>query len=178
MLIDTPIRPLGYVDCQTLIQRVLATEESAWYADNRRQDDYEVHAETQSIILVFFSGWPEVRVDHGSGWDGFGDAAMAIMEKLVSAHYPPGGMVLRVILARLLPNCRIEEHLDTHPSFSVAHRIHVPLLTNPDVEFIVGAGRIPTRAQHAFELNNKMPHAVVNHGDTARIHLIFDYSPR
>jgi Aspartyl/Asparaginyl beta-hydroxylase len=178
MLIDAPIRPLGYVDCQALIGRVLAAAESAWHADNRRQDDYEVHAETQSIILVFFSGWPEVRVAHGSGWDTFADAAMPIMEGLVSAHYPPGGMVLRAILARLMPNCRIEEHLDTHPSFSVAHRIHVPLLTNSGVEFIVGGERVATRPQHAFELNNKMPHAVVNRGDAARVHLIFDYSPR
>ena len=61
MLIDTPTRPLGYVDCQALTDRVLAADESLWHADNRRQDDYEVHVETQSIILVFFTGWPRCR---------------------------------------------------------------------------------------------------------------------
>jgi hypothetical protein len=177
VLIDTPIRPLGFVDCRKLIKHVSAADESAWYADNRRQDDYEVHVETQSIILVFFSGWPSVRVDHGSGWEAFGDLAMPIMEELVARHYPPGGMVLRVIMARLLPHCRIEAHRDTHPSFSVAHRIHVPLLTNPGVEFLVGTERIDTQPQYAFELNNKMAHAVANRGATARIHLIFDYAP-
>ena len=177
MLIDTPIRSLGHVDCRRLTELVLAADESAWHADNRRQDDYEVHVETQSIILVFFTGWPTVSVAHGKGWDAFGAAAMPIMEEIVAAHYPPGGMVLRVILARLLPNCRIEEHYDTHPSFSIAHRIHVPLLTNPMVEFTVGSERIATRTHHAFELNNKMAHAVANHGDSARVHLIFDYAP-
>lgn len=177
MQIETPIRPLSYVDSGRLIERVAGTDESAWYADNRRQDDYEVHAETQSIILVFFSGWPEVRVAHASGWDAFADVAVPIMEELVRKHYPPGGMVLRAVLARLLPNRRIEPHWDKHPSFSVAHRIHVPLLTNPDVEFIVGTERIATEPHHAFELNNKMPHSVTNRGECARIHLIFDYAP-
>ncbi|MDP9065995.1 MAG: aspartyl/asparaginyl beta-hydroxylase domain-containing protein [Pseudomonadota bacterium] len=177
MLIDGPIRPLGYVDCRRLTERVLACEESAWFADARRQDDYEVHVETQSIILVFFSGWPEVRVTHAAGWDRFGDLALPIMQELVGRHYPAGGMVLRVILARVPAKRRIERHLDTHPSFSVAHRIHVPLAINPDVEFIVGMERIPLRIHHAFELNNAMPHSVSNDGDTARIHMIFDYSP-
>ena len=177
MQIDTPIRPLGYVDSQGLIERVLATDERVWYADARRQDDYEVHAETQSIILVFFSGWPEVRVTHAAGWDAFADVTLPVMEQLVRKHYPPGGMVLRVVLARLLPNCRIDTHWDRHPSFSISHRIHVPLLTNPDVEFVVGADRIVTQPQHAFELNNKMQHSVTNRGTTPRVHLIFDYSP-
>jgi hypothetical protein len=177
VLIDTPIRPLGFVDCRRLTERVLACDESAWYVDNRRQDDYEVHAETQSIILVYFTGWPEVRVAHAAGWNDFGHLAMPVMREIVARHYPPGGLVMRVILARLLPQCRIDKHYDKHPSFSVAHRIHVPLLVNPEVEFIVGAERIALQAHHAFELNNLMAHSVVNNGDSARVHLIFDYSP-
>ena len=177
MLIDTPIRPLGQVDCRRLIERVKTTDESAWYRDNRRQDDYEVHVETQSIILVFFTGWPAIQVSHASGWQEFGDLVMPIMQDLVAKHYPAGGMVLRVVLARLLPQCRIHLHYDRHPSFSVAHRIHVPLLVNPDVEFIVGSERIELQPGHAFELNNAMPHSVANNGDTPRVHLIFDYSP-
>jgi hypothetical protein len=177
MLIDTPIRELGPVDAGRLIERVLAIDESAWYADNRRQDDYEVHAQTQSIILVFFTGWPEVRVEHAGGWETFGDVAMPVMEQVVARHYPPGGLVLRVVLARLPPGCQIDPHLDSHASFSVAHRIHVPLVTNADVEFIVGDERVVTRPAHAFELNNKMVHSVANRGTTARVHLIFDYAP-
>jgi hypothetical protein len=177
MLIETPIRTLGHVECGALTRRVAACREEEWRFDSRRQDDYEVHLQTQSIILVFFTGWPQVQVAHAGGWAGFGDLALPIMQEIVARHYPPGGLLLRVILARLLPNCRIDRHVDSHPSFSVAHRIHVPLLTNPDVEFIVGTERIDARAHHAFELNNAMPHSVANNGSTPRVHLIFDYSP-
>jgi hypothetical protein len=177
MQIDTPIRPLGPVNATQLTERVLATDEGAWYADHRRQDEYEVHAETQSIILAFFSGWPEVTVSHAQGWDGFADVAMPVIDALVARHYPPGGLLLRIVLARLLPGKRIDLHYDRHPSFSIAHRIHVPLVTNPDVEFIVGTERLALRPHHAFELNNKLPHSVSNRGATARVHLIFDYAP-
>jgi Aspartyl/Asparaginyl beta-hydroxylase len=177
VLIDTPIRSLGHVDTARLAARVMATEESVWRADNRRQDEYEVHAETQSIILVFFTGWPEVHVSHAAGWDGFNDVAMPVIDTIIAKNYRPGGLILRAVLARLQPNCRIDNHIDIHPSFSIAHRIHVPLVTNPNVEFIVGGEPIATRPGHAFELNNKMAHSVANRGDCSRVHLIFDYAP-
>jgi len=177
VLIDTPIRRLGQVDCRALTRRVLAVDEAAWYADPRRQDDYEVHAQTQSIILVFFTGWPTVQVAHAKGWEGFNDVAVPIMQHIVEQHYPPGGMVLRAVLARLPPGCAIDAHVDRHPSFSVAHRIHVPLVTNDKVRFIVGTEDIHPQQAQAFELNNAMPHSVRNDGDQARIHFIFDYSP-
>jgi len=58
---------------------------------SRRQDDYEVHAQTQSIILVFFTGWPTVQVAHAKGWEGFNDVAVPIMQHIVEQHYPPAG---------------------------------------------------------------------------------------
>lgn len=178
MLIDTPIRELGHVECQALTDRVLAAEERAWYADVRRQDDYEVHAETQSIILTFCTGWPKVQVSRAQGWESFADVAVPVMEGVIGKYYAPGGLVLRAMLARLLPDCRIARHRDTHPSFSVGHRIHIPLVTNPQVEFIVGTEPVPPRAHYAFELNNMMYHQVVNHGRSARIHFIFDYASK
>ena len=177
MKLDAPIRPLGFVDSSRLVDRVLATPESAWHSDTRRQNEYEVHAQTQSIILVFFNGWPAVEVFHAEGWSTYQDVAMPLIDEIVHKHYPPGGMVLRIVLARLPPQCQIDPHWDKHPSFSIAHRIHVPLLTNPDVEFIVGTDRIAVAPHQAFELNNKLPHAVFNRGKTPRVHLIFDYAP-
>ncbi|MBL8267666.1 aspartyl/asparaginyl beta-hydroxylase domain-containing protein [Steroidobacter sp.] len=176
MLIQTPIRLLGDVDCQALKAQVLALEESAWYQDTRRQDDYDVHGETQSVVLIFCSGWPEVEVSKAAGWPRFADVAVPMMQSIIAAHYPPGGTILRAMFARLLPGCRIPKHRDTHPSFSVAHRIHVPLQTNAEVEFIVGAQQVPPREAVAFELNNSMPHQVTNNGTTERIHFIFDYA--
>jgi hypothetical protein len=177
MLIEAPVRHLGHVDCQALTERVLAADEASWHEDTRRQDDYEVHAESQSIILSFCTGWPKVRVNYAKGWDTFADAAVPVMHTLIEKHYAPGGLVLRAMLARLRPGCRIARHRDAHPSFAVAHRIHIPLVTNPDVFFIVGNERVEPRTHFAFELNNAMSHEVTNTGQAVRIHFIFDYAP-
>ena len=178
MLIRTPIRALGHVDCRSLAALATAAPEAAWFDDVRRQTDYDVHAETQSIILRFCTGWPAVSVANGPGWEPFAAAAMPIMQAIIGQHYPEGGVILRAMLARLRPGCRIPRHQDAHPSFAICHRIHVPLSTNDEVEFVVGRYRVPPRQNDAFELNNAMPHQVANNGTTTRIHFIFDYAPR
>jgi hypothetical protein len=176
MLIEEPIRPLGQVDCVALTQRVLALDEAEWFRDPRRQNDYDVHASTQSLILVFCEGWPQIRIAHASGWQLLSDVAMPVVHDVIARFYQQGGVILRAMMARLPAGCRIARHKDVHPSFAAAHRIHIPLLTNPDVEFTVGNLRVPPREHFAFELNNNMFHEVANNGARARIHFIFDYA--
>lgn len=177
VLSNEPTVPLGKVDCRQLTNKVMSLGEEAWRADAWRQRDYDVHAQTQSIVLLFCDGWPDVTVTRGSGWDLLSAEAEPVMEQVLRRHYATGGKIFRAMVTRLGPGCRIAVHKDSHPSFAVAHRIHVPLVTNPDVEFIVGPERVPPREHYAFELNNLMFHQVTNHGDRARIHFIFDYAP-
>lgn len=174
---NEPTIPLGKVDCQSLTDKVLSLDELVWAADPRRQTDYDVHAQTQSIILMFCDGWPDVRVTRASGWEMLGAEAEPVMGQVLRKHYVAGGKILRAMVTRLAPGRRIARHKDSHPSFSVAHRIHIPLVTNPGVEFIVGPESVPPRAHYAFELNNLMMHQVTNNGDSTRIHFIFDYAP-
>jgi hypothetical protein len=177
MIANEPTVPLGKVDCRDLAAKVLSLSEDAWACDPRRQDDYDVHAQTQSIILMFCDGWPQVTVSEAAGWPLLGDLAQPVIDQIVSKRYPPGGRLLRAMVTRLGPGRRIARHKDIHPTFSIAHRIHVPLVTNAGVEFVVGPERVPPRAGYAFELNNLMLHHVVNNGSEDRIHFIFDYSP-
>ena len=177
MISNEPTIPLGKVDCRELTGKVLTLDEEAWASDPRRQHDFDVHAQTQSIILLFCDGWPKVEVSRAGGWDLLAAEAEPVMNQVLTRHYPTGGTILRAMVARLPAGCRIARHKDFHPSFSVAHRIHVPLVTNPAVEFVVGSEIVPPRTGFAFELNNLMMHHVINNGDTARIHFIFDYAP-
>ncbi len=177
MLKSEPAVALGKFDCDALTARVLALDEAAWRCDPRRQQNYDVHAETQSIILLFCKGWPKIQIERGPGWDQLAAEAVPVMEEIVHRHYPPGGTMLRAMMARLPPGGRISRHKDEHPSFALASRIHVPLVTNPDVEFVIGNERFHTRAHQAFELNNLLYHQVTNSGACHRIHFIFDYAP-
>ncbi|HEX4241761.1 MAG TPA: aspartyl/asparaginyl beta-hydroxylase domain-containing protein [Steroidobacteraceae bacterium] len=156
---------------------MLSLDEQAWLGDPRRQQDYDVHAQTQSIILLFCDGWPDVTVSRGNGWDLLAAQAMPVIEQVVGKSYGGGGTLLRAMMTRLAPGRRIARHKDGHPSFAIAHRIHIPLVTNDDVEFVVGSERVPPRAHFAFEINNLLLHHVSNNGSTDRIHFIFDYIP-
>lgn len=178
MLIKEPVRYLGPVASGRLTDEVLAMDEAAWLADPERQNSYSVHAQTRSIVLSFCDGWPKVRFVKREVWSQLGGVATEVIEEVVRSWYAPGGMVLRTMLAKLPAGCVIPRHRDVHPSFSVAHRIHVPLVTNEHVEFIVGDERVSAVEHSAFEINNCLPHEVANRGQADRIHFIFDYAPK
>eukprot|EP00939_MAST-03C_sp_MAST-3C-sp1_P005330 g5330.t1 len=88
--------------------------------------------------------------------------------------------VIRCVLARLPGNVTIPTHHDTGRWVTVAHRMHVPVVTNRGVHFYAGVDSGHMSKYHfsegsAVELNNHAKHAVSNESDCARIHLMFDY---
>ncbi len=87
MLIRTPIRALGRVDCRSLAALATAAPEAAWFDDVRRQTDYDVHAETQSIILRFLHRLAGSRRQR-PGWEPFAAAAMPIVQAIIGQHTP------------------------------------------------------------------------------------------
>ncbi len=80
-----------------------------------------------------------------------------------------------VRLLRLLPGSVIREHRDYDLRFEDgAARLHIPLTTNPAVEFYVDQQRVIMAAGECWYLNLSLPHRVANRGDTARVHLVID----
>ncbi len=53
MDIDTLLRELGPIDSDALREEILAQDEIAWQEDKYRQEEFEVHHSTESIVLVF-----------------------------------------------------------------------------------------------------------------------------
>jgi aspartyl/asparaginyl beta-hydroxylase (cupin superfamily) len=99
------------------------------------------------------------------------------MEEIIKKHYPTGGEIIRAMAARLRAGQNIKAHSDVHQSFHCAHRIHVPISTNPKVWFTIDGRPYQLKVGEAYELNNQMQHSVVNKGNEDRITFIFDYIP-
>ena len=179
MNIDTPLRELGPVDATALREAVLAQEDIAWKEDKYRQEEFEVHHATESIVVLFvdLEQWPDIVVSKEPGWDRIADVALPLMNHIISNFYPPGGTVIRAMAAKLLAGGIINPHTDRHPSFHVGHRIHVPITTNPRVRFMIGGQPYQFKVGEAYEINNQMMHSVMNKGDEDRITFIFDYVP-
>ncbi len=179
MDIGMPIRCFGKVDMEPLAAAILALDEAAWNENVQRQNDYEVHEQTRSIVLLFaeVSEWPSVVVSKQPGWDRLAAVAVPVMHQIIGNWYPPGGTIIRAMAAKLLAGGRIIPHRDSHPSFAAGHRIHVPIVTNPRVRFMIDGRPYQFVVGEAYEINNQKVHSVMNKGDVDRINFIFDYLP-
>ncbi len=179
MNIDTPLRELGPVDSDALREAILTQDEIAWQEDKYRQEEFEVHHATESIVLVFvdLDRWPDVIVSQEPGWPRLSDVALPLMNDIISRFYPPGGTVIRAMAAKLLAGNVISPHVDQHPSFHCGHRIHIPITTNPRVRFMIDGQPYQFKVGEAYELNNQKTHSVMNKGTEDRITFIFDYVP-
>ena len=179
MDIDVPLRDLGVIDSTTLRDTVLGQDEIAWHEDKFRQESFYVHNQTRSIIMIALDDddWPYGPVTRGPGWDRIADVALPIMQKIIREHYPEGGEVIRAVAANLPAGGNIKPHTDFHKSFHCAHRIHIPISTNPKVWFTINGRPYQFKLDHVYEINNQKQHSVVNKGAEDRITFIFDYMP-
>jgi hypothetical protein len=76
---------------------------------------------------------------------------------------------------RLTPGSVIKEHNDMDLSFEDGTvRIHVPVVTNADVEFYLNRIRVVLDAGSAWYLRLSDPHSVVNRGSSDRVHMVID----
>ena len=80
--------------------------------------------------------------------------------------------------ARLLslePGAVINAHRDYWLAWEDGEvRIHVPILTSPDVEFVLDGRRVELRAGETWYLNLNLTHSVANKSPVTRIHLVID----
>jgi hypothetical protein len=83
--------------------------------------------------------------------------------------------VRSVRLLRLGAESCIREHRDYKLGYEDGLiRIHVPITTNPDVDFVVNGNKLRMNAGESWYINFNLPHRVVNRGTTPRIHLVID----
>lgn len=179
MDIDVPLRELGEFDSAALREAILDQEEAAWHEDEYRQQSYDVHLETHSIVMLFTDGsnWPNPEIKKEPGWDRLHEVAVPFMHEIIGKHYPKGGTIIRAMAAKLLAGANIKPHTDRHPSFHCGHRIHVPITTNSRVRFMIDGRPFQLQVGQVYELNNQRQHSVMNKGDADRITFIFDYVP-
>lgn len=179
MNIDSRLRELGDVASAPLAEAILALGEDAWREEEYRQEAFDVHRQTESIVLVFVNleVWPALEIMKEPGFDRLAHVAVPVMHDIIERHYPKGGTIIRAMAAKLLAGGKITPHVDTHQSFHIGHRIHVPITTNKRVRFMIDGRPHHFETGKAYEINNQMNHSVANKGADDRITFIFDYVP-
>ena len=87
MNIAMPIKPLGQVEVGPLRDAILAQDDGAWFEQEYRQKEYDVHRYTESIVMVFTdgSGWPNIEVSKQPGWERLAAAAVPLMHDIIKS---------------------------------------------------------------------------------------------
>ena len=179
MDIGVPLRDLGEIDSSALRASILGFDDTVWLENSYRQQAYDVHTQTHSLVMLFTDGkgWPDIEITKESAWDLLVGEAMPVMHGILKEFYPPGGTIVRAMAAKLLAGGIIKTHVDHHPSFHAGHRIHIPITTNSRVRFMIDGRPYRFEVGKAYELNNQKTHSVMNKGKEDRITFIFDYIP-
>lgn len=173
----TTIRKLGPVDITALRAAVLAIPESVWEAENAaKPNKFEVLDQTRHIVFRFISSPRDWRGSYDCpAWTQWRGLLEPVLAETVRAYGYARGAFPRVMLARMPAGGVIHPHIDANPAAKWPHKIHIPLLTNPEVISCFGGAEHHFAPGEAVEVNNLGPHWVHNGGHTDRIHLIFEY---
>jgi len=91
----------------------------------------------------------------------------------VLASFPCPQQAVRFM--RLKAGSSIKEHRDYQLGFEDGEvRVHIPVVTNPEVEFVMNGVRIDMKEGESWYHDFNLPHRVANRGTTDRVHLVLD----
>ncbi|HEX8621333.1 MAG TPA: aspartyl/asparaginyl beta-hydroxylase domain-containing protein [Allosphingosinicella sp.] len=122
--------------------------------------------ETHPIRLVYADPAPEAR---------FADTRWLARLPAFRAALDRFECPLRSVrLMRLAAGSRIREHCDDLDAEVGNLRLHVPVTTNPGVDFRLGGLRVEMAPGSVWYLRLSDPHRVANRGSTDRVHLVLD----
>lgn len=85
-----------------------------------------------------------------------------------------GEVLTRSRLMKLDAACEVSEHVDFNYHWYSRVRMHIPVITNPDVLFYCGDEVLNMRAGECWIFDNWRRHRVINGGGEDRIHLVID----
>ena len=108
------------------------------------------------------------------------DGEMAPTEQLLAMPYARqimgviGGVWGRSRLMGLRAGGEVPLHVDSHYYWRTHWRIHIPIITNPAVEFSCGPETVHMKPGECWLFDSFRWHRVVNGGSEQRVHLVLD----
>ena len=80
----------------------------------------------------------------------------------------------RTRLMGLVPGATVPPHVDTNYYWRTHVRVHIPIVTNPQVSFTCGEETVHMKAGECWVFDTFRRHTVANDGSEKRIHLVAD----
>ena len=164
---------IGKLDIASWYAKISKFAIEEWLDYNWRQKRFDVHRHTETIPLIFNEEFDRSIPTQREKYNYFLEEIKQL-EHLFKNFYGQG-FIVRLIIVKMLSNATIPTHTDRGNSLTIGRRHHIPIITNDNVIFTVGGESKYMKLGEIWEINNQLPHAVVNHGDKDRVHLIADW---
>lgn len=152
--------------------------ESVWSQNCMRQTKFHVHRQTQSLVLI----WSKSESDFNYNpiqyplFNTFKDLLQIVQDIIISYYGYSVHVWHKCMLAKMPPNTYIDPHIDHGKYLRNVHRIHLPIETTNDVDFMIDHEVFHFRSGQLIEIDNTRLHSVRNNNNqNSRIHLIIDY---
>ncbi|MCZ6723790.1 MAG: aspartyl/asparaginyl beta-hydroxylase domain-containing protein [Gammaproteobacteria bacterium] len=159
------------------IRNIIAQIPLPEWEHSGRENVYEAHRETQALQLIYDSDFRHFNPTYHELYSQFEEALKPLID-FIADYFQHNGFVARLIFAKLRAGGKIAPHTDGLYSLLKCHRIHIPIITNDKVIFMIGGEEKVLHTGEMWEINNATVHAVDNQSEEDRIHLIIDWVPR
>jgi len=160
------------------IKDIISQMEEEWRLDEWRQKTHDVHKHTESYMInkIERNPWDiGVAIEYekkASREDGeLASLTLDIVEDLEKMFDGVAGFVMYI---KLKAGEEVAAHQDWGNYFQMVRRIHVPIITNPAVDFMIGGENKYLQEGECWEINNRNTHYVKNNSEFDRIHLLID----
>ena len=163
------------VDLEFIKRKLAKIPERAWHQSGR-EETYAAHKQTRALLLIHDEDFRHYNPTYHDLYTEFRKELKPIFD-FIADYFNNDGYVVRALLARLQGHGKIDSHTDGLYSLLKCHRIHIPIITNDKVVFTIGGEDKVLGEGEMWEINNATLHAVENHSDQDRIHLIVDWVP-
>ncbi|MEO8033045.1 MAG: sulfotransferase [Acidobacteriota bacterium] len=166
MRLDHPfIRLPVTFDAAELAREVGAFDESSWRAHPQG------YPGNTALPLIAANGNPDDDDVQGVMRPTPNLQRMPYLRQVLAAFQAVWG---RTRLMRLDGNAEATLHADTNYYWAHHARVHVPIVTDPDVRFLCGESSVHMAAGEAWLFDTWRQHNVINPNPTRRIHLVAD----
>jgi hypothetical protein len=124
------------------------------------------------VSLFAVDGRTDSLACGSSCWPTEALAACAYMQEILASFDVPKRSVRVLCLA---PGARVFEHHDPDCSLDGdTVRLHVPIVTHPDVDFFIAGRRVRMRPGELWYGDFAFPHSLRNRSPIERVHLVMD----
>lgn len=151
-------------DADALAKEASSLPRSAWVAHPN------AFPGNNAVRLITTGGMPTDALGGSMGPTEYLRACPYIMELMSELGCTWG----RSRFMGLAPGAEVPAHVDSHYYWRTHIRIHVPVITNPGVEFTCGGETVHMTAGECWVFDSFKRHEVHNRGDAHRVHLVID----